>query len=794
MATPSTFRAYAAIALFLALVPAAQAKYSGGSGTAQDPYQIATAADLIAVGETPADYDKHFILTADIDLSPSVPGGRIFTKAPVAPHAGTFGWPFSGPPFAGVLDGDGHTIWNLTVGGIRCAGLIGQMEAGAEVKNLRLVGVNVSGSDGYSGGLVGLVGTGAGGGITNCSSVGTVRGFTYIGGLVGYGCARITRCFSGGMVYGSAWSVGGLVGYSCGHTQQCYSTAAVTGAAWVGGLVGESDSTVIECYSTGRVNGGSSGGGLIGKDYPYSQTTRCFWDMETSGQSSSAGGTKKTTAQMQTASTFLNAGWDFAGETANGTEDVWSIDEGKDYPHLSWETSHEKYGGGSGTEDDPYLIQTAEQMNDIGVHPGDWSKHFTLVADIDLSDFDGKAGRPAFNLIGPDTNPATWYYDPEAIPFTGVFDGDGHTISNLRIAGQGYLGLFCCLEVGAEVRNLGVLNASVTGSRRAIGALVGYSGGSSITCCYSTGKVSGTDTSVGGLVGYTRGGSVTCCWSKAEVTGASFSVGGLVGESWGAVTDCYSTGAVGGTGTWVGGLVGGNYGPVTRCYSTGPVNGGGLTGCAGGGSSVTDSFWDAQTSGRAESAGGIGLTTAEMQTASTFIDAGWDFVGETGNGTEDIWMMPTEGGYPLLFWQGADETGVVAVEDFETGDLTNLPWQYPGDVPWTVTSEEHHSGTYSARAGSILIDQSTSMATVLACAAGEISFWQKVSCHSTLAALDFYIDDQLIASWSGRKEWEQVSFPITAGTHTFTWTYSKVGWSSMGQDTAWIDDVVFPVP
>ncbi|HEC03431.1 MAG TPA: rhodanese-like domain-containing protein, partial [Phycisphaerales bacterium] len=59
-------------------------KYSGGAGTPEDPYQIATAADLIALGEDPNDYDKHFILTADIDLDPNLPGRRVFDEAMVA--------------------------------------------------------------------------------------------------------------------------------------------------------------------------------------------------------------------------------------------------------------------------------------------------------------------------------------------------------------------------------------------------------------------------------------------------------------------------------------------------------------------------------------------------------------------------------------------------------------------------------------------------------------------------------------------------------------------------------------
>jgi hypothetical protein len=59
--------------------------------------------------------------------------------------------------------------------------------------------------------------------------------------------------------------------------------------------------------------------------------------METSGQDTSVWGTGKTTAEMQTKSTFTDAGWDFVDETANGTEDIWWIDEGRDYPRLWWE-------------------------------------------------------------------------------------------------------------------------------------------------------------------------------------------------------------------------------------------------------------------------------------------------------------------------------------------------------------------------------------------------------------------------------------------------------------------------
>jgi len=72
----------------------------------------------------------------------------------------------------------------------------------------------------------------------------------------------------------------------------------------------------------------------VGRDtYAYGQTN-CFWDKEVSGLRMGDG---LTTAEMQTASTFLEAGWDFIDETENGTEDIWWIDEGQDYPRLWWE-------------------------------------------------------------------------------------------------------------------------------------------------------------------------------------------------------------------------------------------------------------------------------------------------------------------------------------------------------------------------------------------------------------------------------------------------------------------------
>ncbi|MBM4027766.1 MAG: hypothetical protein FJ280_20555 [Planctomycetes bacterium] len=92
---------------------------------------------------------------------------------------------------------------------------------------------------------------------------------------------------------------------------------------------------VVRSYSAGTVLGRRYTGGLVA--VAQGQVTDCFWDIETSGQLLSGGGSGKTTTEMRMAKTFLDAGWDFVGETANGTDDIWWIDEGKDYPRLWWE-------------------------------------------------------------------------------------------------------------------------------------------------------------------------------------------------------------------------------------------------------------------------------------------------------------------------------------------------------------------------------------------------------------------------------------------------------------------------
>jgi len=314
-------------------------KYSGGTGEPNDPYHISTFEDLIVLGESPEDYDKHFIQTADIDLDPNLPGRKVFDKAVIAPDTNDVENWFQGIPFTGVFDGNGHTISHLTITGdldrYYYVGLFGQVAFDAELKNLGVVDANIIMGGRYIGGLVG----GNSGVVTKCSSTGAVSGGSHVGGLVGGNSGSITTSYSTSTVNG-VFLLGGLVGESSGSITASYSTGDVIGDENLGGLVGiNNGGNITMSYSTGTVVGDDAAvGGLVGQNVSGSISS-CFWDMETSGQTTSDGGTGETTAAMQTASTFLEAGWDFVGETENGTEDIWTICEGTNYPRFVWQIS-----------------------------------------------------------------------------------------------------------------------------------------------------------------------------------------------------------------------------------------------------------------------------------------------------------------------------------------------------------------------------------------------------------------------------------------------------------------------
>lgn len=586
-----------AVMIFSCMASAADAEYSGGSGTQQNPYQISSAPDWQVLMGTSGDWGKHFIVTADIDL-------QGVSLSPVGK---------CGQPFTGVFDGGGHIIHNADVNmpSSNYVGLFGCVGSSGQIRNLGVEVVTITGED-CVGGLVGanegsltgcytsgsVTGTEEGdnigglvgwnhGSTTDCYSACSVNGMEEcdnMGGLVGFNSGSITDCYAAGSIDGIGWDcdrvgglvganegslagcystgsvrgssrVGGLVGWSqAGSITACYATGSVEGQVCVGGLVGVNLASIADCYSTGHVDGEDSVGGLVGE---YLGTvTASFWDVETSDCNFSPGGTGKTTSQMKDINTFLDAGWNF--------DTVWWMPP-DDYPRLLMQR---RYSGGSGTQAYPYRIATASDWQTLMNTSGDWDKHFILVNDVNFAEY----AWMEFETIGK-------YYgwnDPNNEPFTGVFDGNEKSIRNFTWASTNRIsiGLFGYIGPGGWIKNLTLQNVDVNAMNSIyVGGLAGFNQGSIIDC-FLSGSINGYN-NVGGLVGTNDAGTINNCYSRCNILGTGWNVGGLVGANdTGTITDCSYTGAIFG-GSNVGGLVGTNdTGTIIACNSTGSVSGG----------------------------------------------------------------------------------------------------------------------------------------------------------------------------------------------------------------------------
>ncbi|MFO8109516.1 MAG: GLUG motif-containing protein [Thermoplasmata archaeon] len=220
------------------------------------------------------------------------------------------------------------------------------------------------------------------------------------------------------------------------------------------------------------------------------------------------------------------------------------------------------FAGGSGTEDDPYLIEDVYQLQAMNENK---TSHYALVNDIDASVTRDWNDGEGFEPIG---------YDD--FPFWGNFNGDGYSISGLYInrTGQDDVGLFGYLS--GSINNVGLANVNITGGS-GVGGLVGRNDGT-VSDSYATGSVSGY-WYVGGIMGG-NGGTVDNSYATGNVSG-NLDVGGIMGGNGGTVDNSYATGNVSG-GSRVGGLMGTNWDTVDNSYATGNVSGdqyvGGLVG------------------------------------------------------------------------------------------------------------------------------------------------------------------------------------------------------------------------
>ncbi len=660
-----------------------------------------TATDLQGMN---GNLSGYYALGSDIDATPTASwnSGAGFTPIGSPSHA-----------FTGTFDGLGHRISNLTINQIdRYVGLFGYVGSTGVVQNVGLVGGSVTG-DNATGALVG-----SNYGVVNNSYATTpVTGDFYTGGLVGLNYGTITNSHATGAVSSSGYGAGGLVGtsgtysnYSATHISNSYATGAVTSTrAAVGGLAGTDYGTIDNTYATGSVAstgsnpsevGGLVGalvgpvntsyatghvsagtfqvGGLVGMVYSvYSSVgtvTNSYWNVTTTGQSSSTGGgTGLTTAQMQTAANF--SGFNFT--TTPGAS-------GNNWVMVDADASLNNAGGATGStypmlaSEYATTITNAHQLQLMEMAP---SANYSLGANVDAAATaagnDVWIGTTGFVPVG------SW-----STSFTGKFNGLGHTISNLTIdtPASSAVGLFGVVGTGGVITNVGLVGVNTTGYG-SVGSLAGTSSGI-ISNSYATGSVNASGYGSGGLVGTAAGGTISNSYATATVTasgrygnragglvGANYGAditnsfatgavsgyhavgglvgcdfsgilsnvyatgavsasngqgGGLVGVNFTSIDNAYATGSVTGGGGQFGGLIGSTYGgAISNTYATGSVTGsgghlGGLIGATYGGTSP-NSYWNSDTSGQSTSAGGLALTTAQIQQQASF--SGWDFAG-----------------------------------------------------------------------------------------------------------------------------------------------------------------------
>lgn len=610
--------------------------FSGGSGTADDPYVISDCAELQAIDDEAENLYAHYILGGDIDCS-GVPSFE--TIANYNDFTDTY------LPFRGWLNGQGHTISNVSVGtaGTQNNGIFASLQ-GASIRNLTLDSITVTGSS-YLGALAGEVDHSAliGIAVTNSTITSQNSSGEYVGGLVGraltsslYGISvattTVTATFSAST---SDKHFGGIAGNLNGFSamERSRSQATVTAnVSTVGGLVGSISygSTITNSYSNGVVTGYDNVGGISGayyrtgidsyidSTYSNASTTATFINATVGGiNGGSIGGSSaklnisNSFAVGRVSSTTFSGGisgaspnlnntvYYPAGTTRNrcaGTGGVYSALECTsnnssayynsrlNAPMTQWNFTNvwaEVPGARPILNVFPYteptvattVITCGDLSNNVIANPVGW---FELANDVNCSD-DGNYAP----LNGNATN---------SPPFHGILDGQGFIISGITATYdsstqyQSGLGLFSRLY-GATIRDVnlegdGVAALSIDVDR--VGGLAGT--GMAVMVMNATSSVPARTGGQfgGGLIGYASGefSNVHVFSDIDSVDTEPAYLGGLIGFGGGYIKmDSVSfSGSVTGYNI-VGGILGlANFFEITNASSSGTLISGGRSG------------------------------------------------------------------------------------------------------------------------------------------------------------------------------------------------------------------------
>ena len=690
-----------------------------GDGTSSDPGYAAAFLDASTRMGCPATGCTGYELSGDLDFDTN--GNGVADASDPYWNDGA-GWEPIGP-YTATFEGNGHTIANLFIArsGTDEIGLFSRIGSGSVVRHVGLRSMDVRGRNEVGG----LVGDGDGT-IRASYASGAVTGADYVGGLAGRNDGTITTSYASGAVAGDD-NVGGLAGRNYRHIRASYASSSVTGAgpgghSDHGGLVGRNEGSgrISASYAWGRVTEThGSAGGLVGSRHDDSRVTASYWDTATTGQTRSAGGTAKTTSELQTPTGYsgIYADWNVDVDGVTGNDDPWHFGSSGQYPVL--QVDFDGNGTASWAEFGdqrpvPSTPRVDYDVDDDGlIEVASLAQLSAMRWDLDGNGFATDAGYAAafpnapagmgcltgctgyelatdldFDTNGngvADVGDASWNDGAGWKPigtYSGIIEGNGHTLANLFIArsGTNEVGLFSRIGSGSVIRNVGLRGVDITG-RDDTGGLVGENDRGTIQASYAIGAVMGADY-VGGLVGNNRG-HIRASYASGAVAGDD-KVGGLAGyhgDRTRTITASYASSEVTGAGTGShyehGGLVGRNDGRITASYAWGRVtethgSAGGLVGSKHDDSRVTASYWDTATSGRSTSRGGVGKTTSELHTPTGYsgIYADWNVDVDGVTGGDDPWHFGTASEYPVL-QVDVDGNGTASWQEF--GDQRPAP-------------------------------------------------------------------------------------------------------------------------
>ncbi|MFA9391239.1 MAG: GLUG motif-containing protein [Prolixibacteraceae bacterium] len=477
---------------------------------------------------------------------------------------------------------------------------------------------------------------------------------------------------------------------------------------------------------------------------------------------------------------------------------------------------------GDGSSGDPYQISTLNQLYWITAENARSAKHYIQTTNIDASSvsnwFYGK-GWPCMGYYhdGTDYLDFSGSYNGQNYSISNLFINrpsseqiglfgcsDGATLSNINVSnanitGLNYIGSLVGLYASTQVNNCsssgtisgnnyvgGLVGANAYGSsiskskstatvtgNLAIGGLAGSNGTSTIAQSLASGNTTGVQY-VGGLVGYNNGASILQSYASGTISASNTDAGGLVGSSSNStITNSYSRGNVlrtTGSGIDFGSFTGRLYNTntVEYSYATGSVSytpdtnptDKGFVGTSEGTPTFTNNFFNTQSTAQSTATGATGKTNSEMNTQTTFTDAGWDFIGESSNGDNNYWTMLStfNDGYPYHpweynIWNGNDQW-------INTANWSN------GILPTTNTNVIVESGMME-----VYDDITLGSLTIKPTATVNVGEGKKISCRSTLIRSDATGTGKYVTDASGisatmeqylvKDQWHYFSLPVS---------------------------------